>query len=81
MPGRAAIKIRLDRVAQGNLGDHDSVGHGVVELRIHRGPGYRVYIGLHGLEIVVLLCGGDKSTQKQDVSAAHEYWEDYRRRS
>lgn len=78
--GRAKIKIRVERVLWDNFGDHRSVGGGVIELRINYGPGYRVYLARHGEEIVVLLCGGDKSTQEKDIAKAHTYWTDYRRR-
>lgn len=74
------INKRLDRVSLGNLGDYRSVGEGVCELRIDYGPGYRVYFGQIGSTIVLLLCGGDKSTQEQDIRRAIEYWTDYRRR-
>ena len=57
------------------------VGDGVQELRIDYGPGYRVYFGQVGLTIVLLLCGGDKSTQAKDIEQAKRYWSDYRRRS
>lgn len=75
------IRARLDRLSIGNFGDWRSVGSGVCELRIHAGPGYRVYCGLQGETIVVLLCGGDKSTQQKDIKLAHHYWQDFRRRS
>lgn len=75
---QAKIKSRLDRVRLGNLGDYRSVGEGVYELRIDYGPGYRVYFGQIGSTIVLLLCGGDKSTQQQDIRKAIEYWTDYR---
>src|SRR5690242_1837732 len=78
--GRAKIRVRLDRAALGNFGDHRTVGGGIIELRIDFGPGYRVYVGQHGQEIIVLLCGGDKSTQHKDIDSAHRYWEDYKRR-
>ena len=64
----------------GNLGDYRSVGEGVCELKIDYGPGYRVYFGQIGSTIVLLLCGGNKSTQEQDIRRAIEYWTDYRRR-
>ena len=76
---RARIKLRLDRIEQGNLGDYRSVGEGVYELRINYGSGYRVYFGEVGSTVVLLLCGGDKSTQQQDIRKAQEYWEDYER--
>ena len=78
---RAKIRVRLDRVSLGNLGDCHSVGEGVQELRIDYGPGYRVYFGQLGSTIVLLLCGGDKSTQAKDIELAKQYWNDYRRRS
>lgn len=74
------IDKRLRRVKLGNLGDYRSVGEGVFELRIDYGPGYRIYFGQIGLTIVLLLCGGDKSTQQQDISKAKEFWRDYERR-
>jgi putative addiction module killer protein len=66
------ITARLKRVEQGNLGDARGLGGGVSELRIDHGPGYRLYFTRRGLEVVVLLCGGDKSTQAQDIAAAKE---------
>jgi putative addiction module killer protein len=78
---RAKIRTRLDRVSLGNLGDCHGVGDGVQELRIDFGPGYRVYFGQIGLTIVLLLCGGDKSTQAKDIEQATRYWNEYRRRS
>ena len=72
------INKRLNRVGFGNLGDYKSVGEGVCELRINYGPGYRVYFGQIGTTIVLLLCGGDKSTQDKDIAKAIEYWIDYR---
>ncbi|MBF0448438.1 MAG: type II toxin-antitoxin system RelE/ParE family toxin [Magnetococcales bacterium] len=77
---KARIRTRLDRVSMGNLGDHKTVGEGVIELRITYGPGYRVYLGRDGEQLVLLLCGGDKSTQTRDITKAHEYWADYRSR-
>lgn len=77
---RAKIRVRLDRVSLGNFGDCHGVGGGVQELRIDYGPGYRVYFGQEGTTIVVLLCGGDKSTQMNDIETAQRYWSGYRRR-
>ncbi|GAB4194869.1 MAG: hypothetical protein Fur006_40860 [Coleofasciculaceae cyanobacterium] len=62
------------------MGDYRSVGEGVYELRIDYGPGYRVYFGQVGTTIVLLLCGGDKSTQVADIRKAKEYWADYEKR-
>jgi putative addiction module killer protein len=77
---KALVKIdaRIRRVKDGNLGDCRSVGEGVFELRIDSGPGYRVYFGQAGATIVLLLCGGDKSTQDRDITQAKLYWADYR---
>lgn len=77
---RAKIRNRLKRVELGNLGDYRSVGEGACELKINYGPGYRVYFRQVGLTIVILLCGGEKSTQEQDILRAKEYWRDYERR-
>ena len=74
------IERRLERLEKGNEGDVRSVVNGVSELRIDYGPGYRVYFGQLGAKIVLLLCGGDKSTQAQDIKKAQGYWSDYRRR-
>lgn len=78
---RAKIRVRLDRVSLGNLGDCHGLGEGLQELRIDYGPGYRVYFGQLGQAIVLLLCGGDKSSQAKDIELAQEYWNDYRRRT
>jgi putative addiction module killer protein len=74
------IRIRVRRATLGNLGSHRGVGEGVVELRIDFGPGYRVYIGLEGDELIVLLCAGDKASQDKDIARAREYWREHRRR-
>jgi putative addiction module killer protein len=66
----ALIASRLDRLAFGNAGDVKPVGHGVSELRIDHGPGYRIYFQMRGKTIIVLLCGGDKRTQKRDIEIA-----------
>lgn len=69
---RAAIAARLFRLANGLPGDIAPVGGGVSELRIHYGPGYRVYIQQRGAELVILLCGGDKASQARDIEAARK---------
>ena len=68
----ARVVIRINRLAVGNAGDVKPVGHGVSELRIDYGPGYRLYYQQHGPIIVVLLAGGDKSTQDADINRAIE---------
>jgi putative addiction module killer protein len=67
---RALIASRLDRLAYGHAGDVEPVGEGISELRIHHGPGYRIYFQKRGSTIIVLLCGGDKSTQEKDIRSA-----------
>jgi putative addiction module killer protein len=66
----ACIHERIDRLASGNPGDVEPVGEGISELRIHYGPGYRVYYKDTGKEIIILLCGGDKSTQQTNIVRA-----------
>lgn len=67
----ARIQVRVDRLAAGNPGDVRPVGAGVSELRVNYGPGYRIYYLQQGLRLIVLLCGGDKSTQAKDIETAH----------
>ena len=67
---KAKIVARIDRLALGNPVDVDSVGGGVSEMRIHYGPGYRVYFARRGEEVVLLLCGGDKGSQRSDIATA-----------
>jgi putative addiction module killer protein len=67
---RARILVRIERLAAGNPGDVKPVGEGVSELRIDYGPGYRVYYKKQGQKVVILLAGGDKSTQARDIKTA-----------
>ena len=78
---QAIIIQRIDRVNLGNFGDCRGLGEGIYELRVHYGPGYRVYFGdLNGV-IVILLCGGSKRTQRQDMNKAREYWRELKSRT
>ena len=65
------IKVRLDRILEGNFGDHKSVGNGISELRIPHGAGYRVYYTIRNNTVVLLLCGGDKASQVRDIQQAN----------
>ena len=76
---RQIIQARLGRVRLGNFGFACSVGEGVCELKIDYGPGYRVYFGIEGKEIVILLCGGDKSSQDPDIRRAKLLWKEYKK--
>jgi putative addiction module killer protein len=67
---RRAIAARIDRLAHGNPGNVRPVGHGVSELRINHGPGYRVYFAQRGSVLIVLLCGGDKGSEDTDIERA-----------
>lgn len=75
---RGLIASRLDRLAFGNAGDVKAVGRGVSELRIDHGPGYRIYFLKRGSTIIILLCGGDKSTQAKDIETAKRLAEEWR---
>ena len=77
--GRAVIRTRIARFSLGNSGDSKTVGDGVYEARIDCGPGYRIYYAQEGKVVVVLLCGGDKGSQRRDIELAKRYLADYRR--
>jgi len=79
MQNRAVVTARLARLKLGNFGDCKALTNakGLYELRIHHGAGYRVYFGKKHQKIIVLLCGGDKGTQKRDIRKAKEFWEEY----
>ena len=74
----ARIAARLDRMAAGNPGDVQQVGEGISELRINYGPGYRVYFIQRGPVLIILLCGGDKSTQSKDIRQAKVLAEEWK---
>ena len=78
----AAVRVRtaLARMAAGNLSSVRGVGSGVLERRIHVGPGYRVYFGRDGDTLIVLLGGGTKARQQKDIEDARELWQEYKRR-
>ena len=75
---RQRIDKRLARLEDGNFGDCQSVGGGVFELRLHFGPGHRVYFGQIENTLVLLLCGGDKKSQQADIETAKTYWREYK---
>ena len=75
----ASISYRIDRIQEGNFGDHKSVGKRVSELRINTGQGYRIYYTVCGLRIVLLLCGGNKRSQRKDVRLAQKMAESLQR--
>jgi putative addiction module killer protein len=75
--GRARIDIRIRRLSLGNAGDVKSVGEGISELRIDHGPGYRVYFMQHGELVILLLAGGNKSTQDKDIRKAKDLANDF----
>ena len=75
---RTAIASRLDRLAYGLAGDVKPVGHGISELRIDYGPGYRLYFWKKDDTIIVLLCGGNKATQQSDIKAAHNILKEWK---
>ncbi|WP_137819366.1 type II toxin-antitoxin system RelE/ParE family toxin [Pseudomonas sp. 2FG] len=76
--GRARIVARINRLMEGLPGDVAPVGHGISELRIHYGPGYRVYFYQQGDTLVILLCGGDKGSQSRDIDTAHQILQAWR---
>ena len=78
---RTAVLRRIDRLADGNFGEHRFLDAGVSELKIDVGPGYRVYYAQEGKTVVLLLCAGSKRTQQKDIARAVEYWNDHQARS
>ena len=78
---KAKIMMQIDKMELGLFGDVEPIGEGLSELRLHYGPGYRVYYGKEGQQVFLLLCGGDKSTQSKDIKKAKEYWKSHKRRN
>lgn len=76
---QARIDVRIDRVSLGNFGDYQSVGGGIYELRFFFGPGYRIYYGVVGKKIVLLLTGGAKKSQSRDIKTAQKFWAAYQK--
>lgn len=79
-PIRGAVRVRINRLRLGNFGDCKPIkgATGLHEIRIHLGPGYRLYFGKAKDILIILLCGGDKGTQKRDIQKAKEYWQLYK---
>ena len=75
---RSRIERRLDRLTHGNFGRYKSIGDGMFELILDFGPGYRIYFGEINQTTVLLLCGGDKSSQARDIARAKMYWQEYK---
>ena len=75
----ARVLTQLVRLKLGLVGDWKPVGEGVMELRIHEGKGYRIYFAKEGMSVIILLYGGDKSTQDRDIQSARSYWREYQR--
>ena len=80
MKAQLIVDKRITKLRQGVMGDCEYVGRGVSELKIHYGPGYRIYFGQMGKTVVLLLCGGIKKTQREDISKAWECLDEYKRR-
>jgi putative addiction module killer protein len=80
METRVAIELRIDRILLGNLGNCNTLGGGLHELKIYIGPGYRIYFGKVGQQIILLLCAGDKKSQPKDIVKARKYLKDYKMR-
>ena len=75
---RNRVVARLLCLADGSRGDWKPIGSGLFELRIHIGPGYRVYCGQDGDRLILVLAGGDKRSQRRDIKHAHDYWKEYK---
>lgn len=79
-PTQAKVWTRIDRLKMGNFGDCKTLQDGVCELRIAYGPGLRIYYGKIGAKLILLLCGGDKSSQEKNIAKAKEYFKDWAER-
>jgi putative addiction module killer protein len=77
--GKGAVEARIARLRRGGLGTYENVGGGLIELKVDVGPGYRIYVADNGRDSLIL-CAGNKRTQKQDIKAAKKYWDDYKAR-
>jgi putative addiction module killer protein len=77
--GKGAVEARIARLRLGALGKHGNVGDGLIELKVDVGPGYRIYLADNGRDSLIL-CAGNKRTQKQDIKAAKKFWNDYQGR-
>ena len=75
---RTRVQARINRIRLGNFGDHKGLGRGVSELRLHFGPGYRVYYGRDGDDLVIVLAGGMKERQARDIAQAQALWQEYK---
>ncbi len=78
--GRAKVRVQIDRLSVGNFAKCRFLKGGVGELKVAWGPGYRVYFAVLDKDAVLLLCGGDKSTQQSDIAKAYEYWAEFQER-
>ena len=80
---KAKVKIadRIDRMKKGNLGDHKTVGKGVLEARIDYGPGYRIYFGRKGKTLIIIVAGSTKKNQETIINSAHDQWAELKKRS
>ena len=74
---KAKLTARIERLGEGNFGDFKNVGDGVFELRVHYGPGFRVYFGFHQNQVVIIIYGGDKNTQTKDIKKAKTLWREF----
>lgn len=74
---RAVILRRINQAEEGNFGSYRDLREGLFEIKISLGPGFRIYFGIDGNELIVLLCGGDKGSQERDIMLARKYWTDY----